>query len=325
MNSSSSTVGVSSLASTDYSVLDALARTSGTVDLGPLPTLVVTGPDRLTWLNGLLTADVLGVKPGRGAWGLLLDRLGKIQAVLGVLDDAERSYLGVFWGDAETVAKELDARLVMEDAELGHVDGAAHWLLTVGAAVERGTSDAAASVAAASGVVTLAGTNQLAVYLGQAPTLAQPTLSPAAWQWLRIQHGLPWGGLDFDERERPHEAALERRAVSWSKGCYLGQEVVCMQDMRGKVKRSVRALVAAASAAPESSERSSDVYQAGKAVGRVTSAVYDPRGGRYCVLAQVPFAALVEGQAAPGTVTSLVWGGAEDGLALFTIGHAPAH
>lgn len=322
MNSTSSTVSVSSLTPADYAVLDAASVTGATVTLGQLPTLAVNGPDRLSWLNGLLTADVLGVKPGRGAWGLLLDRLGKIQAVLGVLGDAERLYLGVFWGDADVVAKELDARLVMEDAEIERLAAPAHWTLGVGAAAERNAVEGAGSVAVASGVVTLAGTNQLAVYLGQPPA-AQPSLSTAAWQWLRIQHGLPWGGIDFDDRERPHEAALERRAVSWSKGCYLGQEVVCMQDMRGKVKRSVRPFFAPV-AAPAAHDRPGDVYHAGKAVGRVTSAVYDERAGRYWVLAQVALTALGEGEVPPGTVTSLEWGSAESGLALTTLGTASA-
>jgi folate-binding protein YgfZ len=48
---------------------------------------------------------------------------------------------------------------------------------------------------------------------------------------------VPIHGVDIDEQRSPHEASLDRRAVSWTKGCYLGQEAVCMQDMRGKVKR----------------------------------------------------------------------------------------
>lgn len=269
--------------------------------------MVVTGPDRSTWLNGLLTCDVAGVKPGHGAWGLLLDRLGKIQAVLGVLADAECLYLGVLWGDIDAVSKELDARLVMEDAELTYPDVPAFWRLRVGAAVPSVEAGARAS-----GVVTLVGTSLLSVNLGsEFKALEAPVLSPTAWQTLRIKNGLPWGGVDFDDAERPHEAALERRAVSWSKGCYLGQEVVCMQDMRGKVKRSVRPFTLAAARGPESSTLGNEVVQGSKAVGRVTSAVYDPREERYWVLARVPLAALQnEGagaEVAAGGATDLTW------------------
>jgi tRNA-modifying protein YgfZ len=312
MNTTSTTVPVGHLQSDDYVALDAARSESALAELGKLPTLVVTGPDRSTWLNGLLTCDVSGVKPGHGAWGLLLDRLGKIQAVLGVLADAERLYLGVMWGNVEAVVKELDARLVMEDAELAPSESGAFWRLRVGAsqpAVEVG--------ARASGMITLAGHGLLSVTFGAAlATGAAPVLSPAAWQLLRIEHGLTWGGVDFDDAERPHEAALERRAVSWSKGCYLGQEVVCMQDMRGKVKRSVRPFTVRAASAPESATAGSDVLQGVKPVGRVTSAVYDPRGARYWVLAHVPMAALPDGSAASNgsaprdaTATDLTWAG----------------
>ena len=59
------------------------------------------------------------------------------------------------------------------------------------------------------------------------------------WQRLRIERAVPAYGTDYDDRDNPHDASLERRAVSWTKGCYLGQEVVCMQDMRGKLKRRI--------------------------------------------------------------------------------------
>lgn len=163
------------------------------------------------------------------------------------------------------------------------------------------------------GAVTLAGKSLLSVALG-APLAADetPELSPEAWTLFRIRHGLPWGGVDFDDGERPHEAALERRAVSWSKGCYLGQEVVCMQDMRGKVKRSVRPFSVPAETGP-SVDVTSEVVLDAKPVGRVTSAVYDLRAGRYWVLAQVPLAALPANPdgALVEVATELAWGGSK--------------
>jgi folate-binding protein YgfZ len=71
------------------------------------------------------------------------------------------------------------------------------------------------------------------------------------WQRLRVERVLPIYGIDIDDRRSPHEAALDRRAVSWTKGCYLGQEAVCMQDMRGKVKRRLVALRLSSSDVPE--------------------------------------------------------------------------
>ena len=85
---------------------------------------------------------------------------------------------------------------------------------------------------------------------------------------LRVVAGLPLYGVDFGARDNPHEASLDRRAVSWSKGCYLGQEVVCMQDMRGKVKRRlVRLDGHAVGWQPQSAVHSLD----GTEVGKVTT------------------------------------------------------
>lgn len=307
MNQEPTTLRVGQLQSRDYETLEAVRSASGLVDWGQLPTLVVTGPDRSSWLNGLLTCDVSVVSPGTGTWGLLLDRLGKIQAVVGVLADRERLYLGVLWGDAPALTQELDARLVMEDAELAPLDGPAFWRLRVGA-----TIPAAESGAVASGVITLAGKSLLSLASEPSLPVDVPVLSSEAWRMLRIQHGLPWGGVDFDEAERPHEAGLERRAVSWSKGCYLGQEVVCMQDMRGKVKRSVRAFKAPGPRPQVDGELDSRVLQAGKPVGAVTSVVYDPHSSCYWMLARVP----VSQSADVSPEAALTWVEAGAGLPL---------
>jgi folate-binding protein YgfZ len=59
------------------------------------------------------------------------------------------------------------------------------------------------------------------------------------WERFRRERGVPSFGTDFGEATYPQEAGLERHAVSFSKGCYLGQEVVCMLEMRGQVKRKL--------------------------------------------------------------------------------------
>lgn len=302
MTHSTEHVVVESLLPADYAALEAASSGSAVLELGALPTLIVTGPDRLSWLNGLLTADVHGVRAGVGAWGLLLDRLGKIQAVLGVVGDAERTYIAVLWGDATAVLRELDARLVMEDAELSESPESLHWRLWVGPDAPSTPPEARAW-----GSVDLVGRNLLAVFTGNIPDVnaaSTPSLSPAAWGALRVRHGLPWGGIDFDHSVRPHEAALERRAVSWAKGCYLGQEVVCMQDMRGKVKRSIRPF-RVSGGAPDPAVVDSALHDSEKGVGRVTTAVFDAREQCSWVLAQVPLAAMPD--APPPAPTLLTW------------------
>jgi folate-binding protein YgfZ len=93
--------------------------------------------------------------------------------------------------------------------------------------------------------------------------------TPAEWDALRISKTFPAFGRDYGVEDNPHEASLEKLAVSFSKGCYLGQEVVCMQDMRGKVKRRLISLkLQTAATVDAGSEVSTD---AGEVVGQVTS------------------------------------------------------
>lgn len=267
----------------DTEALAFAGRGSAVYSCGYLPTLVVRGRDRASWLNGLLTCDVSVVRSEVAAWGLLLDRVGKIQAVLGIVAHAETLVLGVLWGDAQEVNQQLDMRLVMEDAELEVVDDW-HWTVGVGAAPEVPSS-------AAWGNLDFAGACSLIAEPTFAERSSRHALSDAAWALWRMHCALPWGGIDFDGSARPHDAGLDRKAVSWSKGCYLGQEVVCMQDMRGKVKKRLAVFTTQgdsyASRALGSSVRHGDAE-----VGRVTSGVYEPVEGRWTLFALVPTSAL---------------------------------
>src|SRR4051794_8750371 len=81
-------------------------------------TLSVTGSEAKTWLNGLVTCDVLQVSEGRGAFGLVLNKQGKIQSEAEVVATPEGLLVGVSPGVASKLALNLDKFLVMEDCEL---------------------------------------------------------------------------------------------------------------------------------------------------------------------------------------------------------------
>ncbi len=68
---------------------------------------------------------------------------------------------------------------------------------------------------------------------------------------LRLEAGIPWFGADFDERQIPHEAALEKSHISYIKGCYTGQEIVERVRSRGRVNRRLTGLQFAGATAPE--------------------------------------------------------------------------
>ncbi len=208
--------------------------------------LRVRGPDARSWLNGVVTCEVSRVSAAEGAHGLLLSKQGKIQAELDVIGTADGLLLGVRSSEPQ-IRELLDRYLIMEDAELSEEPDLA-WLRLHGVAATSAAARVAGGVAAGSIDWLGVGGAALAVPKTElARALADSALTELdeggeEWAFLRISHAFPSFGREYAEESNPHEAALERRAVSWSKGCYLGQEVVCMQDMRGKVKRRLAPL-----------------------------------------------------------------------------------
>lgn len=238
----------------------------------PWPTLRVVGPDAASWLNGIVTCNVLAVTSDKGAWGTLLSKQGKIFAELQVTGTAEELFVAVSGGDSAAALKVLDGYLVMEDAEVETSDH--RWI--VGSDPELLTlSESTLCPASISWTDT-------ACFIAHAPPAtiqrcvrerSDVILDAASFEKWRIRRGIPKFGLDYSEKDNLHAASLERRTVDWQKGCYLGQEVVCMQDMRGKVKkRLVRLLSDGASISPGAELNSKEK---GEVVGRVTSSAAD--------------------------------------------------
>jgi folate-binding protein YgfZ len=207
----------------------------------------VRGTEARSWLHGLLTCNVEGVTVERGAWGLLLNKRGKIVCDLTIIADADGLWLGSA-SDIRILHELLDEYLVMEDAEI-ELASATTWftLHGVGAlAAARGVPSLAAGELGwnrgEGAALLVADTNADATREQLVRDFGVRLLDDAAWSLLRVRSGLPEFGVDFGPDDNPHEAGLDRRTVDWSKGCYLGQEVVCMQDMRGKVKRRLARL-----------------------------------------------------------------------------------
>ncbi len=249
--------------------------------------LRVVGPERTSWLNGLVTCDVNQVKPGVGQWGLSLDRKGKIQSVIWVLDAGGSLLLATSPTTTDTVISEFDRMLIMEDAELQDVSEEFEWIVSV---QPLPTSDA--EVVAELRLGTLA-VNVAAMARSKTPEWVGDAQLMTEKQWLalRLLHALPEYGVDFGAKDRPHEAGLERSAVSWSKGCYLGQEVVCMQDMRGKVSRHVTALEVQAPPEMDLAPGVEVLDSEGQAIGTVSSVSWVSSVGGWLALAMLPVAA----------------------------------
>lgn len=254
-----------------------------------LGTLRVTGPDRASWLNGVVTCDVTHVAPGRGTWGLALDRKGKIQSVVWIVEAGDALLLGVSPGTTPEVYAHFERLLVMEDAEIADVSLDYRWWLVVGDAVPLQLEGVVAASLDLMPVPVLAVVHPMHSEPAELATL--PRISDPDWTALRLAYGLPEFGIDFGPAERPHEAGLDRRAVAWTKGCYLGQEVVCMQDLRGKVSRRLfRFRVEAGADADLSVGSRLEGSDPGTLLGDVRSAAFDRERGGWLVMAMLPVA-----------------------------------
>jgi folate-binding protein YgfZ len=206
----------------------------------------------------------------------------------------------------ETVRAHLDHYLVMEDATVGgRSDTFEVWMLHGPRSV--GVLEAARAAGAVGGVLDRTGLGGAMILVPEAPraevrAVLERAVAAAGgmlgddegWEALRLERGVARFGVDFDEKTYPQEASLEKVAVSFDKGCYLGQEVVCMLQMRGRVKRKLASIVIEAEAVPRRGAAVTD--EAGTPVGEVTSAATSPTLGKAVALAMIKREKAEQGQ-----------------------------
>lgn len=272
---------------------DALRTGAGLLDRSGRGRLALSGAQAAAFLNGQVTCDVEALQAGEGAYGAFLTHKGKMLGDLRVLAtsdelllDCERCALQplfdllrrttIGW-DAELHKRTLQtaqfsligprARAVagaeaVPGAEHGHRAG------TVGGAPVR-------LVATDLGIDVLAAAEDAAVVSGALTAAgAVPVEEPAA-EILRVESGRPRFGADLPSGEViPEEAGLNERAVSFTKGCYVGQETVARLHWRGHPNRHLRGVLLPAPV-PEGTA----LHAGDRGVGAVTSVVTSPRFG----------------------------------------------
>jgi folate-binding protein YgfZ len=256
------------------------------------------GPDRARYLNAVLTSDVKSLTPGEGAVGLLLNAQGHILAEIETLALPD-SILAITYASvgAATFAH-LEKFIIMDDvtltdlsASLGSVavsgpavgelvlalTGVNLGALTVHAHVEAtlGTIPCRIVKRAFPGAEVFVARERVGelwtVLRASVAALGGCTIGYEAINVLRLEAGVPWFGVDFDEKQIPHEAGLEISHINYSKGCYTGQEIVERVRSRGQVNRRRVGLGFDGAAVPEAGTK---LLAGGAEVGNVTSAAY---------------------------------------------------
>lgn len=269
-----------------------------------LATAVVTGPERKDWLNGLVTCDLAKRSAGDGAYGLAVSKQGRMQSELWIVLTESRIVVGLSPERAADVVASLDRHLIMEDAEVVLHDRPHAWFAGWGAAA--GELVAAARAAGADAALLHRADTAVAVAVCEAPqadAVGQAMREAAGehglvateeqWHRARVELGVPSLGVDFALDDYPQEASLESDAVSFDKGCYLGQEAVFMLQHRGHPK--TRLVQLAGDGVPPSPGARVELAD-GADVGGVTSVVGNPESGSWLGLASVKYK-----HAPPGT------------------------
>jgi tRNA-modifying protein YgfZ len=269
-----------------------LKESAGVLDRTGRAKLLVRGTDGAEFLQGQLTNDVEALEPNTGCYAALLDRKGHMQADMRVL----RLDTGDLWLDTEpetagTVERHLRMYSVGREVEIE--DATSAWSIV--SVLGPGAADAAGSPPVApehaqryyerEGVEILAVATDLGLDLIVRTEVSDELrelldrseaveVSEAAAEILRVESGRPRFGREMTTATIPQEAGIDERAVSFTKGCYIGQETVARLHYRGKPNRHLRGLRL------ESPAADGDPIMLGdREVGRIGTAVLSPAHG----------------------------------------------
>ena len=272
--------------------------------------LAVSGPQAAAYLDSLLSNDVASVAPGGGIDATLLTHKGRMLAEVRVLAtedelllDCERVGLQALFDaltqyrigyTAELHKRTLQRGLVSligprADELVAQAPGAAehaHVATFVGEVPVR-------AIRTILGLDLLSESEQTAELIDTLVAAGAVTVDEAVADAVRIEHGRPRFGVEIDETTMPQEAGLHERAVSYSKGCYIGQETVARLYWKGKPNRLLRGLRLSAPAAA-----GAELRLDGDAVGALGSVTQSPRLGTIGL-------ALVRREAQPGAVLAV--------------------
>ena len=283
---------------------------AGIVDLSFRGMLQLTGRERLRWLNGQITNEVKALKAGEGRPAAALTAKGHLLADLVVYGLDDTVWVDLQRDRAAAVKDAFERHIIADDVQVQVVSGRYARLMLIGPDTHRVLTGALGVP-----VGDLPPWHHAEARLGEIPLqivssrwLARPgvdVIAPidaagAVWrallragrevgirpvgmralEWLRVEAGWPWFGVDFDEDNLLLEA-LTPDHVSFTKGCYVGQEVVIRIEHQGHLNKKLRGLVLEGATVPAPG---SVIRLADRTVGQVTSAVRSPTLDRVIAL-----------------------------------------
>jgi folate-binding protein YgfZ len=278
--------------------------------------IVVSGADRAAYLHGLLTNDIVGLSRGTGCYAAYLTPQGRMISDMWVHELGDVILLAVPQPAKEAVLARLDQFVFTEDVKLGDVSESFAATTVIGplsaaivASVLQGAPQPALDALGEHGNLRASFDGQAAVVLhigdlGEAgfdvlvdrsqKHAFQDALSRAGLAFIdeataeamRIEAGIPKFYRDMDEQTIPLEAGIETRAISMTKGCYVGQEVIVRVLHRGH-GRVARRLVGLLLNGRDVPADAAPVFSDDREVGRITSATISPALGAPIALAYV--------------------------------------
>jgi tRNA-modifying protein YgfZ len=286
----------------------ALRQAAGMVD-GVHRMVIAEGRDAVRFLDDLLSQEVAGLSVGAVARSLLLGPQGKLRALLWVLRGEEWVAMVADAGVAQTVLDDLTQYMIrvklslrLDERPMVDLIGPAseEVLARAGLNPPSGWSDEQGTLVVRAPLgghprFLLAGEG--VARLEAAGAIVAGSL---AWRAVRVEAGEPVMGVDVDERTIPQEAGLVEHAVSFSKGCYLGQELVARIDSRGRVNRLLRGVVIEVNVLPPDG---AGVWVEDRQVGAITSVAES-------LTIRAPVAlGLLRREVAPGDRVEVRWNG----------------
>ena len=284
----------------------ALRETVGVIDLSFRGRLCVVGSDRAKFLHGQLTNDILRLQEGQGCYAAIVNVKAKMEADAYVWALQDELLLDLEPGMSEVVSKRLEKFIIAEDVQI--IDAAPSYAhiafqgprvleliqsLDIGAVVPSEHHRLIKTQHITLGEIYLARNDRFgspcfdffvpidsfSVVLKNAIRVAQQLggrlVGWIAWETLRIEAGIPRFGIDMDSTNLPPEAGLQARAISISKGCYTGQEILARIRTYGQVAKSLRGLRFDDPTTPLPAQ-GAKLFSGEREVGFVTSSVHSP-------------------------------------------------